>query len=414
MSIKVVSKPLTADSVTIQLPGSKSESNRLMVLAALSGFDGTIEGVSDARDTRTLNALLQKVMSGSQQTIELDCLDGGAPLRFLMAVAALIPGHYLLTGTPRLMERPQTDLIHCLRNIGVPIVSLGEESDKGPWKIQGGCINQSQWKISASTSSQFASALFLIAPFMGKRITIELEGDVVSEPYINLTLNALKRFGVQFNKLTPHVFEVLPGSQVPEPLSVEADWSAAPYFLAAAELKGMNEIIFPRLNFPSSQGDAFIKTVFQYEGWQAEEIRHARGLIFRKSPRLWNRNDLTINLISYPDLAPPLITYFLMQNRGVRFYGLETLSGKESVRDAVLGGMVKQCGGVWKSENKVWELLAGKQSPPKILETHSDHRMVMSFALLSIIFGEISLSEKESVDKSFPNFWKEIAKIGIY
>lgn len=411
---KIVSQPIESHSVSIQLPGSKSESNRLLVLAALSGFKGEIKGLSDARDTRILKEQLNKVLAGNQELVVLDCMDGGAPLRFLMTVASLIPGKYLLTGTPRLMARPQNDLVACLKKMGVPIVALSETPGQGPWEIQGGKINQTFWEISVSTSSQYASALFLIAPFLGKPVTIELKGEMVSVPYIQLTCSALEKMGVSYVKRSDRIYEFKPEVNVPKELRVEADWSAAPYFLAAAECKGVPAIHFPNLRLKSCQGDSFTRTVFQYEGWVAEEPVDGHGLLFKKIPRSWEVKSLTLNLLNYPDLAPPLVTYYFMQNREVRFYGLETLSGKESVRDAVLGEMISQCGGNWNVKEACWVVSGNEPRKPELLNTHADHRMVMSFTLLSIIFGEIELTETESVEKSFPQFWREIAKLGIH
>lgn len=393
----------------IILPGSKSQSNRLLVLRALSAYDKSIEGLSTARDTRVLASLLDTVVQPGKGSIELDCLDGGAPLRFMMAVCALLPGTYMLKGSERLMQRPQEDLIVGLRKVGVPIRTLGADGN-GPWEIQGGHIHTGEWEISTAISTQYASALLLIAPFYGEEVSIKLKGRGLSMPYLGMTLQALRQFGVMYKLKGDHII-IQPGTTPPDELLVEADWSSAAFFYAAASLLDMDELSLPNLQLPSLQGDSFIENVFRYEGLESE---YKDGRIFlRKIPLSWQKKPLSLNLEKYPDLAPALVVYYLMQSREVDFYGLESLSIKESIRDKVLGDMVRSCGAEWEKEEAVWKLRGSITQKPTQLKTHYDHRMVMAFSLLSIHFGTVELEEIRSVEKSFPSFWEEMKKIGI-
>ncbi len=393
----------------ILLPGSKSESNRLLVLRALSAYDNSIEGLSTARDSRVLASLLDTVVQPGKGIIELDCLDGGAPLRFMMAVCSLLPGTYLLKGSERLMQRPQEDLINSLRSAGAEIKALGENG-KGPWEILGGRITSPDWEVSTGISSQYASALLLIAPFLGREVRIKLKGRGVSMPYLKMTLHSLTRFGVSYRQQGDRII-IQPGTKPPKELTVEADWSSAAFFYAAASLLEMEELVFPNLTLPSIQGDCFLESLFRYEGLESEYTDG--GVHLRKIPVGWQKNPLSLNLAKYPDLAPALVVYYLMKGREVDFYGLESLSGKESVRDEVLGDMVHACGARWEKGEGVWNLRGQITKRPGCLKTHYDHRMVMAFSLLAIHFGSIELEEILSVEKSFPGYWDEIEKLGI-
>lgn len=393
----------------IFLPGSKSESNRLLVLRALSAYDNSIEGLSTARDSRVLASLLDTVVQPAKERIELDCLDGGAPLRFMMAVCSLLPGTYLLKGSERLMQRPQEDLISSLRSAGAQITALGENG-KGPWEILGGRINSPDWEVSTGISSQYASALLLIAPFLGKEVHVKLKGRGVSMPYLKMTLHSLIRFGVSYRQQGDRII-FQPGTKPTKELTVEADWSSAAFFYSAASLLDLEELVFPNLTLPSIQGDCFLESLFRYEGLESE---YRDGSVhLRKIPVSWQKNPLSLNLAKYPDLAPALVVYYLMTGREVDFYGLESLSGKESVRDEVLGDMVHACGARWEKGAGVWKLRGQITTTPGLLKTHYDHRMVMAFSLLAIHFGSIELEEILSVEKSFPGYWDEIEKVGI-
>lgn len=393
----------------ILLPGSKSESNRLLVLRALSAYDNSIEGLSTARDSRVLASLLDTVVQPGKGLIELDCLDGGAPLRFMMAVCSLLPGNYLLKGRERLMQRPQGDLIDSLRSAGAEIKTLGE-NENGPWEILGGRISSPDWEVSTGISSQYASALLLIAPFLGREVRIKLKGRGVSMPYLKMTLHSLTRFGVSYRQQGDRII-IQPGTKPPKELTVEADWSSAAFFYAAASLLDLEELVFPNLILPSIQGDCFLESVFRYEGLESE-VRDG-GVLLRKIPVSWQKNPLSLNLAKYPDLTPALVVYYLIKGREVDFYGLESLSGKESVRDEVLGDMVRACGAQWEKGAGVWKLRGKISKQPDCLKTHYDHRMAMAFSLLAIHFGSIGLEEILSVEKSFPGYWDEIEKLGI-
>ncbi|MDX5320256.1 MAG: hypothetical protein LPK45_04175, partial [Bacteroidota bacterium] len=295
--------------IEVQLPGSKSESNRLLILQFLSGDAFQINHLSDAGDTRVLKDCLNQLRSGdTSKTITLDCKDGGTPLRFLMALCALREGSFLLTGTQRLMQRPQQDLIHSLRALGASIEHLGEHG-MGPWLIQGRRPTVYQWTVSMKRSSQFASALLLLAAFQESPVSLELKDTEASWPYVSMTLETMKKLGVQMEQQGA-IIKISPGIKAPNSISVEADWSAASYFFAAQCIRKTGSMSFPNLRLHSIQGDVFLERLFRYEGLVAQEGNQGLQLYWNSKP--WEAKELSINLSAYPDLAPALVVYYFM------------------------------------------------------------------------------------------------------
>ncbi len=397
-------KPVSGQ-VDITLPGSKSHSNRLLILRALSGKSIQLSGLSEARDTRILNELLQKITAVQKPVLELDCQDAGTVYRFLMAFCALTPGQYRLFGTQRLMERPITELVEALVSLGASIV-LKQDG----WHIQGKALEGGFLALKEVKSSQFVSALLLCAPLMKNGLHLEWKGEKGSWPYVAMSLQALTDFGVSWEQNGDEI-RVNPGFHSASLYTVERDWSSAAFFFPFLANREDLTILFPDLRLHAGQGDAFVERLFRYEGMHASE--GALGLALKWKKPEWSLNALSVNLASYPDLAPPVLVYYLMQKREVHFSGLESLALKESVRDAVLAEAVKACGGQFKSEKGWWQLRAETISKPGLLHTYSDHRMAMAFSLLALQFGEVELSEIASVDKSFPTFWQEAAKLGL-
>ncbi len=407
-----ISLDYTAHSkdVEVNLPASKSESNRLLILQFLSGYAFEIEGLSAARDTQVLKECLQQIKErNKQEELELDCQDGGTQLRFLLALCSLMPGKFLLKGAPRLMERPQQELINSLKTIGAEIINLGEDTN-GPWQINGGKLHATSWEISMAKSSQFASALLLIAPFMEKTIHLKITDREASWPYVEMTLATLKKLGVSCS-MDEDKLIISPGMHSPHKLSVEADWSSAAFFYAAQAIRKQGSILLKNLSLTSVQGDAIIENLMRYEGMVS--TAEGNGLRIRYHEPAWNKNELSINLINYPDLAPALVIYYLSEGRNVNWTGLESLKSKESKRDEVLAEMLTVFGARLESLNGHWEQSGSIKGSSQTLNTHDDHRMAMAFALLAITQQGISLTEVESVKKSFPNYWVELENLGI-
>lgn len=393
------------------MPGSKSLSNRLLILDFLSGSHKEIVGLSEARDTRVLKDCLSQIENRrSEESIELDCQDGGTPLRFLMALCALLPGEFVLSGTQRLMSRPMDDLIDALRSMGAKIESLGEDGS-GPWLLKGNPeLEIDSLEVSFSKSSQFTSALLLVAPFLKKGLRLVLPEQRGSWPYIELTLDVLRVFGVTFKQSKDEI-RVQKGFLLPGKLECEADWSSATFFFAMAAIRKQPKLFLKGLNLPSKQGDSFTEIVFRYEGIHCSTVDDGILLEYKKPE--WNLNPLSINLSNFPDMSPALVIYFLISKREVDFSGLESLALKESVRDKVLEEVVSSCGASLVKEGELWKLRGTITRKPEKLGVHSDHRMAMAFALLALHFGEISLDAIDCVEKSFPDYWNQVSKLGL-
>ncbi len=407
MSVRI-SHTVPEKSAEIFLPASKSESNRYLVLNALAGFTTVIEGLSEARDTRILEAGLKELLSGKEE-VSIDCKDGGAPLRFMMAVAAILPIRVLFTGTARLLERPVEPLLEALRELGAGAEALGEEG-RGPWQIRGTTETNSSVSVEASESSQFVSALMLVAPFLRTGLEIHLKNAGFSMSYIQMTGEALSRFGARYVWKEDRI-RVEPGVAPPDYLRPEADWSSAAFPLLAADLAGMDELRFPGLRLGSLQGDSFLTRYVRYLGWKDEAF--PEGLMFRRGIRRWEIRPLTLNLGNMPDLAPPAVIHAWLKGMDIRYYGLESLARKESVRDRVLGEAITRCGGFWKVDDGCWHYGGGRKAPNAELNTQEDHRMAMAFCMMAIPFGSVKLSEIGSVEKSFPAFRREMEKVGL-
>lgn len=393
---------------SIQLPGSKSESNRLLLLNALSGNHSQLHNLSEARDTRVMSAALQKLSERSGGLKEIDCLDAGSVLRFMMAACCLNPGSYLLKGSERLMARPMKGLIDALRSLGASIEPQGL-GDQGPWKVSGGHLHGNWVEVDGSESSQFVSAMLLIAPFMGARLSVHIKGAGGSWPYIEMTLKSLRDFGVD-HRTDEHIVTIEPGCTPPKEKWVEADWSSAA-FVYPGMFHTKAPVELPGLQLPSSQGDSFLSSLFPYYG--IHTTQKMNGVLLEPFTPGWQTRPATLDLSAYPDLTPALVVNAMLHGQDLDLRGLESLAGKESQRDEVLGEMVKACGHEWTQEQGLWCLRMKDWKKPGTLQTHNDHRMAMAFALLAIKYGEITLSEGESVEKSFPGFWTEMAQLGF-
>ncbi|TNE82295.1 MAG: hypothetical protein EP332_00925 [Bacteroidetes bacterium] len=391
--------------VQIELPSSKSHSNRLLILQALAEEPVVLHPLSDARDTVILKKLLEQIRLSNGAQLDLDCLDAGTVFRFLMAYCSVNPGSYRLFGSERLMERPITDLVSALQSLGA---SLKQKPDA--WYITGKALDGGELELSNVQSSQFVSALLLVAPALKKGLHLTWRGEKHSWPYVAMTLQCLSDFGVGWERIGDEIW-VKPGLNPKAEYQVERDWSSAAFFFPFLANRTDLSLSFPGLRLQSLQGDAFVERLFRYEGMQASEMES--GIKVNWSKPEWSRNALSLNLNRYPDLAPPLVIYYLLQDRDVDFTGLESLALKESIRDAVLADAVAHCGGQFAKQGEQWLLRSRTMVNPKALATHNDHRMAMAFSLLAMQFNELELSEAESVAKSFPQFWQEVKKLGL-
>lgn len=408
---------ITKSDRTIQgkiiLDSSKSISNRTLIIKALCKENIDIHRLSKAKDTQTLLQLL------SQKGDEYDAGPAGTTFRFLTAYLATQQGTQILTGSERMKQRPIGDLVTALRQIGADIEYI-ENEGYPPLKINAPQNSDfaGQVNIPASTSSQFITALLLIAPTMPKGLTLTLEGEIVSRSYIEMTLSLMQYFGVS------HTWEgnqiiVAPQEYQAKDFTVEADWSAASYYYAIAAFADNLDLQLDGLYAESTQGDSIIAKMSEHFG--ITTTFNENGLHLQKS----NKPESPMfewDFILCPDIAQTLAVMCGGVGKLGLFSGLETLKVKETDRIAALQNELGKIQ-VWfsalptkfsKKSNVQYYHLDGKATWENevTFPTYEDHRMAMAFTPLAML-GTISIEEPNVVEKSYPNFWEDLKSLGF-
>ncbi len=398
----------------IVLTGSKSISNRALIIRALSGEDFPIHRLASANDTDLMQALL-----ASNDEVR-DAGPAGTTFRFLTAYLALQPGTQVLTGTERMKQRPIGVLVEALRQLGANIEYI-EAEGYPPLRI-GEAVNigqsNNQLRIPANTSSQYISALLMIAPTLANGLELTLEGDIVSRSYIELTLQLMHHFGIQYN-WEGSVIKIPPQPYQAKPFTVEADWSAASYYYAMAafadELDLELEGLFPN----SAQGDAVLAEMMEKFGIKTTYTE--TGIHLTKSgagvPPFFEWD-----FILCPDVAQTLAVICAGLGTHGLFTGLQTLYIKETDRIAALqtelakvqvylSKLPERFAKASKREYYAIEGQAVVQDSP-LFPTYEDHRMAMAFAPLAML-GPIRIEDPMVVNKSYPEFWEDLERLGF-
>ena len=394
----------------IALDGSKSISNRALIIRALSGQHFDVDYLSTSKDTTTLLALLQ------HEGEVYDTGAAGTTFRFLTAYLALQEGSQVLTGSERMKQRPIGVLVEALRQLGASIEYL-EEEGYPPLRIHAPQLGDAaQLRISAGTSSQFISALLMIAPMLPRGLRLELEGTIVSRPYIEMTLALLAHFGVE------HAWEgaridVAPQRYRAKPFRVEADWSAASYHYALAALADEVELQLDGLHEQSLQGDSVLPTMMENFGIQS--TFNDSGVQLRKTtaPKPFFEWDF----IRCPDIAQSLAVVCAGTGVSGLFSGLDTLSIKETDRIAALkqelakvqASFVRLPDRFAQRSDKTYYMVEGQaQVDHPTFATYEAHRMAMAFAPLALR-GPIRVEDPGVVVKSYPQFWNDLQQLGF-
>lgn len=390
---------------TIHLAASKSESNRALILNALAGFEGDLENLSAARDTQTMIRLLKSTDESA------DVLDAGTTMRFLTAFFAITNQVRTMTGTPRMCERPIGILVDALRTLGAHIDYLGKEGYP-PLKLQG-FINQKSdsLTIRGDVSSQFISAILMIAPLLPNGLKINLTGEIGSIPYIQMTLKQMEAFGVFVEaNWEQKTLIVKPQKYVSTTYKVESDWSGASYWYAIVALtkNPLIEIELVGLKENSLQGDSVIVAIMSHLG--VKSTFTDTGVLLTKI-----NSELSFNwdFINCPDLAQTVAVIVACKNIPSIFTGLESLKVKETDRVKALQNELVKIGAELKEiiPNEKYEIVSqGIWDDLPRFETYDDHRMAMAFAPISMI-QDIIIEEPNVVAKSYPSFWDDIRKI---
>jgi len=379
-----ISHPTKVVECEIDLPASKSISNRLLIIQALCKQEFVVTNLSNSEDTKSL----QEALKASTNTIDVGA--AGTSFRFLTAyLSTLVGDRFILTGSNRMKERPIKELVDALLELGVEIKYL-EKSGFPPLEIIGTDIIENKVSIDGQISSQFISALLLIAPTLNKGIKLKISAEIVSKPYIIMTLKLMEEFGI-FHTWQENIIEIKPQKYSAKDYNIEADWSAASFWYEIAALSSSCNITLNGLTENSIQGDRKVMELFENLGVQTKFKN--RSLILTKK----EEKDISkeINLINTPDLYQPLKCTLFAKNLTTKFLGLQTLKDKETNRI--------------KAVEK--ELL--KLNTTKKITTYRDHRMAMSIAPLCLKYDTLQINDVEVVDKSYPNFWNDLKKGGF-
>jgi 3-phosphoshikimate 1-carboxyvinyltransferase len=368
----------------INLPSSKSISNRLLIIKALCKEDFEIKNLSDSDDT----IALQKAFVNITKTMDVGA--SGTTFRFLTAYLSTQVGRkFILTGTDRMKERPIKELVGTLQSLGAEI-EYAEKEGFPPLRIKGRNLKGGKIIIDGTISSQFISALLLIAPTLKKGLNLKIEGEIVSKPYIKMTLKLMKEFGVD-SSWNGNAIEVKPQNFIAKNFEVESDWSATSFWYEIAALSKSCNIKLNGLSENSIQGDRIVSELFNKLGVNSEIENNS--LILTKSANCSFPKE--IDLLEIPDLYQPLKCTLFAINNNPEITGTQTLKSKETDRI------------------KAVEIELKKINTSKIIKTYKDHRMAMSFAPLCLKFGKIQINNTEVVSKSYPNFWKDLEKGGF-
>jgi 3-phosphoshikimate 1-carboxyvinyltransferase len=386
--------------ITISLPGSKSETNRLLVIQALSAGKVDILNPSDARDSQVMHDLLL-----SEEKL-LDAEDAGTVMRFLAAYFSLSPGEKILTGSARMKERPIGPLVEALRSIGAKIKYLGNEGYP-PIQILGGNLYGGELYLDGKQSSQFASALILIAPYIPGGLTLHIAKDQVSKSYIDLTLGILKILGIEM-QVSIDKIQILPGIYPEMKWTIEGDYSSASYWYEwLCFLPDDVEIKLRALKLDSYQPDKAVIEIFSRLGIATSFDED--GVTISKIPNfIMPEHTLHFDCRETPDLAQTIAVACAGMGIDVSITGLSTLRIKETDRIAALEKELRKLGlQPMSGENEIRIPKGIIKMPDEPIQTYGDHRMVMAFAPLVSKLGELSIFDPKQVRKSYPGFWDD-------
>jgi 3-phosphoshikimate 1-carboxyvinyltransferase len=405
MQTLTIAAPQSSLEGRIRLAGSKSISNRALIIRALCNSTFPIDHLANARDTVLLEALLQQ--SGNHFNAEA----AGTTFRFLTAYLSQKPGLQTLTGTERMKQRPIKVLAEALQKLGArieylekegyPPLRIGEPADFG---------QRSYLKVPAGISSQYISALLMLAPTLPNGLTLELDGKIVSRPYIEMTLRLMAHFGVQ-HRWEGQRIEIAAQAYQAQPFTVEADWSAASYYYAMTAMAPRARIQLDGLFDNSVQGDAVLAEMMTFFG--VRTTYNESGILLEQTGERPPNKPFEWDFLRCPDLAQTLAVCCAALGVDGNFTGLETLRIKETDRIAALERELQKVRVTLEEGKPGWFHIRGQaavEGKPRFA-TYEDHRMAMAFAPLALL-APIEIEEPAVVGKSYPDFWKDLQKLG--
>ena len=401
----LVHPPQKSIRAEIRLAASKSECNRALIINALTGFKCELSNISEARDSQTMLRLLN-----SNETVA-DVIDAGTTMRFLTAYFAVTDQTKIMTGTPRMCERPIGILVDALRILGADI-EYEKETGYPPLKLNGFAYSgQNEIVMRGDVSSQYISALLLIAPGLPSGLKIKLEGEVGSKPYIEMTLNQMAHFGIEYKAdWQTNTIIIPPFKYQPHPYAIESDWSGASYWYSIVALAEDAEVELLGLKKDSLQGDSAIVDIMRHLG--VESVFTDRGVLLTKiAPAAsigWDFTDC-------PDLAQTVAVCCAVKGITLSLTGIESLKIKETDRVFALQQELQKLGATLTEVEKdhlyeVAQIPGFERKETPSIHTYDDHRMAMAFAPAGMV-APIIIEEPGVVVKSYPGYWKDLSVV---
>jgi 3-phosphoshikimate 1-carboxyvinyltransferase len=402
---------------TIKAPASKSYTIRALMCAALADGVSEIENPLRSDDTEAASRVLSqigvhidtldtvwKIKGGKFRAsgTELFCGDSAATLRFMSAICSLVPGISHLTAGKSLTKRPISTLVNALQQWGIAITC---KNSAPPLIVNGGGFQGGLTNLPGNISSQYVSALLLIAPFASNDTLIRLTKPLESVPYVMMTIECLKRFGIEVAHSESFIrFEIHPQTFFPARYAVEADWSSASYLIGLGALLG--EIKIENLNLDSLQADKSIVYMLKDMG---ADIRVKDGAIEVNKSKL---ESLKVNLSDCIDLLPTIAVMAALSKGTSELSGVERARLKESNRIAAVREGLERSG-IKVVEEKDKLIIKGGKPIPAVIDSHDDHRIAMAFSLMGAACGGITIEGSECVSKTFPEYWQTLRSLGV-
>ena len=413
-------KPVQNLQATITVPGSKSYTNRALLIAGLTDGECRLEKPLVSDDTKYMiralkafgisvqeekEAFIVSGRGGKLSTPEEDIFIGnaGTTMRFLTTFSALVPGKTRLDGDERMRQRPLADLLHCLTQMGVKAVSANGNGCP-PIDIAGGEVPGGEVQLAGDKSSQYLTSILLSAPYFKNDTCIHIQGDLTSKSYADITLDIMKTFGVSVINESYQRFKVKAGDRYnAQTYQVESDWSSASYFLAAAAVTG-GEVTLTDINPHSVQGDAQFTSVLEKMGCRVE--KKSNTLQIKGNPL----KGITINMNNMPDAVQTLAVTALFAEGETVIQGIGNLRIKETDRILALANELIRLGAEVETGEDYLVIRPGDYRGAEI-ETYDDHRMAMSFAVAGLKIPGIRIKNPTCVEKSFPDFFQRFANL---
>lgn len=401
MSIKKLHLSTESINLKIDLPASKSISNRALILDALSYSPYDIENLADCDDT---NVLVEALDSNSNI---FDIGAAGTSMRFLTAFLSKTVGEWVITGSERMKQRPIKLLVDAINGLGGRIEYV-EKEGYPPLRIFGSALIGGEIRLKGNVSSQYISALMMIAPCMLHGLKIILDGKIISRPYINMTLRMMEEYGVQVD-FTENIINIEPQEYQPVPYKVESDWSAASYWYEAMSMVGKGGIFLYNLTENSYQGDSKVASLFELLG--VKTTYFDEGVLLSPNGKLVKK--LEYDFSDEPDLTQTFAVSCCIKGIPFHFKGLESLKIKETDRIAALINELAKLGyKIYEpAESELaWDGKRIEANEDVLINTYEDHRMAMAFAPVALV-TPISIENPQVVSKSYPGFWSDFDKL---